>query len=289
MSWHSENFTGAEEAVKQATQRAERSHMPFRIYLPKNDTKQVSFIDERAFSFMEHNYELNGKWGNYATCIGVENGCPWCLGKNNAYRVTLFTVIDHSVWADKKGNQQTDNKKILGVKESQALILRNSKMQWGRLKGMRVIITRGGERSASSGDSFSLCANSEGIIKTDWTKYPKEFLVPFEYEKIYGPKSIDEMRRQIAEMNASKYNGQGFAVNQNQGYAPQQQFQQPPQQQQWQQFQQPPQQQQWQQPPQQQQPQYQQTNQAQAPIPQGAPVSGGSDVPEADYSHDIPF
>lgn len=207
MNWYSEGFDGAEEAVKKA--QARRKPKMWRFFLRSGESKTISFLDDRAFSFMEHNYKHNGRWGNYATCIGRQNGCPFCLADNNPYRVTVFTVIDHSVFTDKQGKAVTDTKKILAAKEDQALILKRCKDQWGGLKGQRVVVTRGtGQRSPAWGESFALDVQNGQIIRTDWSKYPREFLTtPTNYVEMFAAMSREEL--------AQIYNHSMFTNNQS--------------------------------------------------------------------------
>ena len=70
---------------------------------------------------MEHQLYLDGKWGNYFTCLRqMGKTCPICESGDNASQVAVFTIIDHSVWKDKGGNEHTDEIKLLWVKTSQA-------------------------------------------------------------------------------------------------------------------------------------------------------------------------
>lgn len=247
MAWYSENFDKVEQNVEEAKKRSNSG--PNRLFIPKGESKIISILDERAFSFAEHGYEQNGKWNNWETCIGQENGCPFCLGRNFSYMVTVFTCIDHTPWErkDDRGNVETivDQKKIFAVKENQALLLSKLKTQLGRLKGARLVISRGTKKnSAAWGENFTPDINGGQIVKTDWNQYEKDFLKPFPYEEIFKPKDRDALNAVYSYAKNSNYNTQARPVQ----AAPQQ-----------------------------------------SSVATAAAASGGSNMPSSSYDADIPF
>jgi len=209
----SDGWDDLDKDVEEAKQR--RNLQPYRFWLGKGETKEISFIDDRAYSVREHNFEKDGRWGNHEVCIGPDKGCPWCLGGNNYYKPRLFTIMDHSEYTSKKtGEVITDQIKILAVKEDQALLLRNLMKQLGALKGKRITVSRSnGKNSPTWGESFTPAMENGEIIKTDWTLYDPKILKPFDYESIYVEKPIDMLKRIYHSSRNSQYQGRTHSVN----------------------------------------------------------------------------
>jgi len=208
---HSEGWDDLDKDVAEAKQR--RILQPYRFWVAKGESKEVSFIDDRAFSFREHNFEKDGRWGNHEVCVGADKGCPWCLAGNNYYRPRLFTIMDHSSYTNKKNEVIADQIKILAIKEDQALLLRNLMQQLGGLKGKRLTVSRSnGKNSPTWGESFTPTMINGELVKTDWSQFDPKILRAFDYEAIYVEKPIDVLKRIYHGSRNSNYAGKTHAV-----------------------------------------------------------------------------
>lgn len=217
-------FDDVENSVKKNEERKLFSNGgPRRFWLGAGEMKEVSFIDDEAVHFDEHAFELNGKWGNYEHCIGLDNGCPFCLNKHFVYTVTVFTIIDHTGWTDRNGQTYVDQKKILAAKPDQAVLLRDLAQTVGGLKGKRVLVRRSSKRNSPSwGTSYTLVMKDGQPIQTDWSKFDKSILVPFDYEKLYAPKTKEQLQALYQQVQMSSRFSRGVPTGQSnqQGYMP---------------------------------------------------------------------
>lgn len=159
---------------------------------------------------------------------------PCCekLGADSAYMVSMVTIIDCSKWTDKKGNTRQFEIKVLPAKykTAQKLERKNSELQkeGKSLVGRLYKVTRETDKSPAVGDDyeyvrevdmtklfelatykgkkvadlFAAAQDAEGIEKLMRTfsvmkgtdgSIPRK-LVPFNYQKLYWPKTPNEIK-----------------------------------------------------------------------------------------------
>lgn len=207
MSWYSSGQEGADKAKQEDKKRQaeiERSRQPFRLWLPPDTSAQITFLDSDGFFFREHQLYLDGSWLNWETCISEidEEGCPICeSGKKYSY-VGVWTVIDHSEFTSKKTNKVYKNTKKLFVAKGGARnkLLKQRERRDGNLVGCRFEVTRYTEKECSTGEDFEFIERvSLEDIKAlcPAEEKPDEYIQPFDYRKLFEPKTAAELRAVI--------------------------------------------------------------------------------------------
>lgn len=208
MSWYSQ---GQEAVVKQVEMYEERkkNRAPNRLWLPPNTSRGVIFLDEEGFSFMEHNVKNGNRWEQF-TCLGPNNGCPICAAGDKPYQITVFSIIDLSEWADKKGVIHKNEKIIHALKATNAFSLLEKKKRWGGLIGTQVIVTRKDDKDSSAGSDFEPGMNAGRIMKFKLNPTANEAHRPFDYVQIYAPKTVEFIRQALGYTApvASSFNSQ---------------------------------------------------------------------------------
>ena len=174
--WFSQNF-----------QKISEDRKPFRFWMNPGDAKDIVFVDDRAFSFKEHQVKLNGKWNNFFTCTApMGEKCPLCEAKQPLYLVTMFTVIDTSEYTSSNGKVYKNTRKLLAVKPAIATVLqRKKKAQNESLVGCKFTVFRPTEKDSSAGSDF------EFQSKIDLAEYGNP--QPFDYEQIFAPLTRREL------------------------------------------------------------------------------------------------
>ena len=192
MNWYSKGTDAIKEVV-QARAEARDKMQPRRIWLKPNSNATLIYLDDAGFNFYEHAIEVPGqKLPVYVTCTGRANGCKACMAGVRSYHITLYSVCDTTKWVDNQGNEHKNEKRIHALKAESALALAEKSQRWGGLVGRPVIVTRKGQRDAAAGSDFEpVMKNGQQVLyKLDLNKDTHR---PFDYEKIYAPKSDEEM------------------------------------------------------------------------------------------------
>ena len=154
-----------------------RDRTTWRFWIPYGVQRDIIFLDEDPFIIAEHGVKLNGKWGNFYTCLtGVDPaGCPLCeeLKENpkacisRSYPpVSCLTVLDGSQWTDREGNVRQWGTRVLAAKQVPATLLSSKQKEYGTLIGAVWTTSRLSDKSPSTGDN---------IMFKEWILNPEEF------------------------------------------------------------------------------------------------------------------
>lgn len=184
------------------------------------------FLDDSGFVFNEHRIQFGTDWKNSVleTCPGV--GCPLCEQGNQKRLAVVHTIVDFDGYQDRDGKIVDQYKKhlyVLGV--SVADILKQSRANWGGLKGHLVKVMRTSAKEANTGSSFDHCLKDGRTVV-----YPLEQvaargidITPFNYVEIFKPRSIEALRTRYGKVgfeygdtvsSAGGYNASSVAQNQ---------------------------------------------------------------------------
>jgi hypothetical protein len=199
------------DAAEQELERREllRKNSVYRFWLKEHESKKVVFLDDVPATFYEHNLFINGRWGNYFTCIGKANGCPLCMSGHKPSFVGVFTIIDRSEYKDKKGVMHTDTKRLYAVRAETLKMLKEKKDRWGSLTGFEIIISRKGSKDANCGSDF------ERVIEGDTVKKPNlghiQDLSPINYAEVLAPMSKEELKQMVGYAQDSQQNSQAIS------------------------------------------------------------------------------
>jgi hypothetical protein len=154
-TWYNTGYDG----IGKEEQRIESLHGPNRIWIPVGQSKEVVFVDQEPACIYEHNAKINGHWRNWHTCLqGMHEECPSCeqLGEKARYYIGYVTVVDLSLWVDKRGNKFQYELKFLGGKLSTLKKWKRKVSDFGGLTGKRVRIHRDSSDDPNTGGEFEV-------------------------------------------------------------------------------------------------------------------------------------
>lgn len=210
-SWFKKGKEGRAESEKKDAQAKARQEArgPLRFWLKNETEAKITFLDSPDFYCSEHNLQLNGKWNNHFTCLGDFDVCPPCEQGDAPSYILVGTVIDHSVYIDDEGKEFRDQKKLLVTKGQARQNLLRQIDKRGNLKFAHYTLARGkSKQECSTGETFEYekVLTKESLvkyIKAVWDKQNKkytdkdieEFLTPYDYEKVFAPKTSEELRK----------------------------------------------------------------------------------------------
>lgn len=204
-NWYDEGFAKTEEIARER-QRQQDKQKVRRVWMKAGNFVEVLILDDKSFSFWEHDIRSEGKWGNHYTCLanmkganGLPMECPACLASNKRYYITLIPVIDMTAWTDKQGKKHQYEKKVLALKEQPALLIKQKKEQWGGLKNRFVRITRKGEKDFSSGSDFELMLRDGKVIEPRKEWLDKMDTKPFNFPDLFRPGSYADMASAVGK------------------------------------------------------------------------------------------
>lgn len=211
--WYSKGDDGFNKA-QQIQEEAQSQYGPMRFWLKPQSSAKITFLDTEGFYFNEHNLKINGKWGNYYTCTKDFSECPLCDSGDRSGYVCAYTVIDHSEYITKSGKTIKNQKKLLVVRPSvMNKLARRREALDGNLTHHVFLFTRDKKEECSTGEDIE---HIKLLSKADVLKFKpadskmsdEEFLAPFDYMKLFAPKSVEELRRisgQTAPVGADSY------------------------------------------------------------------------------------
>jgi len=202
-----------EEAQKKAA--AAREGLLRRLYLPADASCYITMLDdlvspydyEMPFTFWEHQLYRNGSWKNWYTCIqgmkhpdtGKSMSCPLCESGDKPAFMAAYTVIDHSKWSDKQGNEHEHEVKLFVAKSAVQKILLRRKEKFGAWKGWYGEVMRLSSDSPNTGDQFEWEKQLKpaDLKKLTGGKF-KDFPEPPNYIDVFAPKTFEELQKVVS-------------------------------------------------------------------------------------------
>lgn len=198
-SWYQRGF-GGEPMKPQSI--GYKEGQPRRVWLKRDTSKELTFLDDAPFVFVEHCFNYKNSWNNYETCIApMGKICALDdLDNCNCSEVAAFSVIDKSSYKDKNGKEHKNEKRLYVVKkgaweklERRVKDLRDKGLS---LKGATFKVFRGQDSKApASGDDFEY----QGHVDLSKVKDPEK-VAPFDYLEIFKPDE-DRIHRIAAYLN----------------------------------------------------------------------------------------
>lgn len=200
-SWFYKGKAGIERSKQvDAEQKARRDQKgPMRFWLENETSAKITFLDSPEFFLPEHNLKLGGKYFNFYTCLGEKDTCPACEDGSNPSFVVVGSIINHRPWTDRDGNEHKLQKMLFVAKgKARERIVNQIKKRDGGLKWCVYEATRGSSQTeCSTGEEFEYLGrlSKEKVKKLIPDGEDKDFLEPFDYEKIFAPKDAGELRK----------------------------------------------------------------------------------------------
>ncbi len=199
MNW----FLKGDEALKRLKELEEersQGYGPSRFFLkPKTGTK-ITFLDSEGFAFLEHHMKVDGRWGNFFTCLRDFSECPLCETGDRSYFVMAWTIIDHSKYISERTGREYRNTKKLFVAKSAVVnkLVRRREAAGGDLTGCVFEIHRDKKEECATGEDIEFVKrlSAEELMKLAPEGVdPAEWIKPFNYAELFRPKSVEELRR----------------------------------------------------------------------------------------------
>lgn len=178
-----------------------------RFWLPADKSAEITFLDNTIFCLREHQLYLGRSWQNWMTCLSDFDNCPLCDAGMYASYVAMFTIIDHTEFQLKRGPSAgqlvKDQKRLLVAKTgARNKILKQRELQKGDLTLCRFSTTRYTSKECSIGEDWNFIrkATMEEVLALAPTgEDPQEWIKPFDYAKLFYPKSAEELSKIIGE------------------------------------------------------------------------------------------
>ena len=205
--WFTENaFATGDRSLEEArkAQKEQLAKMTPRFFLKKGAefAKHIMFVDDRPFGYYEHELKINGRWGNYFTCLKGTSRCPLCEAGIKNYYIGLLTIVDFEGYEDSKGIRHKNLVRLFAAKMDTLDILKYKKQNHG-LALCIYKVARLGDKAPRVGDNFDFVKKLNAITDLNISAFslgpqtqvsPKD-LKPFDYVDIAKPLSIEELER----------------------------------------------------------------------------------------------
>lgn len=209
MGFLSRGSDSLDRDVQGQQDRKERM-MARRVFIPAGKSINVVFLDDDPVRFEEYRI-WKGKFPDYVTRPEQGQRDHFLHAGMKADVRYAYTVIDCSRWKDKKGQEHSNEKRLLVVSPDVAKLLRDKKASWGGIKHKAVTIRRKGEKDSGSGSDFELVMKN-GVVAAVNIKVFKD-IEPFNYEKILAPASDDESIRILALVKKAAQSNEAISVD----------------------------------------------------------------------------
>lgn len=229
----------------------ETTFKPRRFWIDAEEERKIVFLDgdglfskREPFPFFEHNIEINGKWGNFETCVsGKKDGkcqCYLCSPRMRGVQkisksfIGAFTVIQTTPWKVKKGKNKgkivRNSKQLFCAKHRALKVLKKKLERTGILVGAEYNAYRPDKDAPNTGTDFEFIRS---VVDPEWVKEmaaldqknrssdgfdkvmdaiakelgmePKE-VEPYDYLDVFKPRSWEELEADYAFL-ASRRSG----------------------------------------------------------------------------------
>jgi hypothetical protein len=201
-SWYTKGKAGRERSRREdeaAKQRREQSGV-WRFRLQNNESCKIVFLDNPDFFIHEHTLKMGPKNFVNETCIKDYGNCAPCddMGDISSFEL-IGTIIDTRPYTNSKGETIKTQKRLFVAKgKARQILIRRIEQNDDNLQYCVFEVARGSQPNE--------CATGEDLVflkrlkKSQVKKLippgeKEEWLEPFDYEKIFKPKTDAELRK----------------------------------------------------------------------------------------------
>lgn len=193
------------EARREANKNRVRE--PFRFFCSVGETREIVIVDD-APDFFRYEHQLKDartkRWSLFTPCVEATANCPVCAASDRpSYYAMYLTIIDLTPYTNGDGEEVEWSKKLLVVKPAQQKKIARLFEKHGTLRGMRLEMTRDGEKDASIGSDIEFIEFMEddelAEFVTEYTdKENKTHEIigdePYDYEEIFPEMTEKQLR-----------------------------------------------------------------------------------------------
>jgi len=202
--WFQKGAEGAakSEAVDTEQRIRREQNGPMRFWLDHDQSAKVTFLDNPSFFLWEHNMKIGANFNNFFTCLRDFDTCPLCESGLNPSYIVVGTIISHKPYTDKNGVTIKSQKQLYVAKgAARNIILKKAERNGKDLTYAVMELARGnGTNEPNVGQDIEFVKRltkeqvqslrPAGVDANEWIK-------PFDYEKIFNPKTPDELRKLV--------------------------------------------------------------------------------------------
>jgi hypothetical protein len=217
---------GSMEGAKKAQDSGPKEEFT-RWWVNPDEPKRGMFIETDPACWWDHFAKLRDGTFVNATCLkknGIAAECPFCDADNWPSYVGALTILDLSIWEDKKGVEHSYSKREfiakMGTEDKQGVLRKLQRLakKHGRLAGLVFDINRPGKLTENCGSEFDIVESAcipedqiESFLRSESMVDPeRKPWEPLDHAKLHAPMDIEKMReiaKQIAPRDAAKKSG----------------------------------------------------------------------------------
>lgn len=189
--WFQTGTEGLKEKRKldQMNELRSQKNMP-RFRLKAGEEALIVFVDDTGFYAKVHQFEMDGNWGNFLTCVKDFQPCELCnSGKRPTY-TAHYTVIDTREFTKRDGTKVKNNKILFPAKGSVIQMVADLKRKYTSLAGRVFKVKRYSSNDPNCGNYFELVSNRKiNLVQ----KFGKDADKPLDYMTILQPPTEEEL------------------------------------------------------------------------------------------------
>jgi len=188
-----------EERERQAEKTAGDNIKNWRFKLNKGATGYIIFFDNLDTFLLEHQFQANGSYYNYETCIrDIEGECPLCESNNASALISVATVFDLTEYKKKDGTLAKPRKKIVVFKKggTERFLRKQEKLNGLKFKKFEVYRSMD-QKGEATGTEVEFEKEIDPKVLEQFCPEGEKFedwIQPYNYADIFKPKSAAELR-----------------------------------------------------------------------------------------------
>ena len=188
-----------EEAARRAEKSAGDNARNWRFKLNKGATGYIIFLDDLDCFLLEHQFQANGSYYNYETCIrDIEGECELCDSNNTPALVSVATIFDLTEYKKKDGTIAPPRKKIIVFKKGGTERFLRKQEKLGGLKYKKFEVYRSmDQKGEATGTDAEFEKEIDPKVLEQFCPEDEKFedwIKPFDYAEIFKPKTAAELR-----------------------------------------------------------------------------------------------
>jgi hypothetical protein len=211
MGWYKH---GSSDEDRKKAKEETPSRTPTRLWLNAGEEKKIIILDDEDFCLYEHHMKINGKWGNFFTCLKGHDGedaCPLCMSGVARQFTSFVTVIDCTGFKGKDGKMVKYRRSLFAMSPTIGDRFAALREKHTTLVNCLMEIKRTSDNAPRLGDVWEIVKHNIDVESDDKLRWKSRkdgkmhVPEPFEYLKIFAPKTEAELK----SLASGAYSGDG--------------------------------------------------------------------------------